>query len=109
MSGETYIWWFDKCHTKLGQSSDKEGAGTILFTKDWIRLLWEIWTDGRADGRTKLSNGAVSPLKNELCTGYMKCVFSVLAFDEVRSTYGMSEEVSSIYGDSRSNGFHWLH
>ena len=30
---------------------------------------------------------------------YMKRVFSVLAFDEDRSTYGMSEEVSSIYGD----------
>ena len=38
----------------LGQ----RGGGTILFTKDWMGLLWE----NENDGRTKLSNGAVSPL-----------------------------------------------
>ena len=38
-----YIWWFDKCHTNLSQSSDKEGG---------------------SDGRTKLSNGTVALLKN---------------------------------------------
>ena len=32
VSGEKYIWWFDKCHTNLSQSSDKQG-GTHGQTK----------------------------------------------------------------------------
>ena len=39
----------------------QSGGRTIFFTKDWMGLLWE---NGRTGGRTKLSNGAVSPLKN---------------------------------------------
>ena len=26
VSVTAYIWWFDKCHTNLSQSSDKEGG-----------------------------------------------------------------------------------
>ena len=29
VSGATYIWWFDKCHTNLSQSSDKEGGSDV--------------------------------------------------------------------------------
>ena len=61
-----YIWWFDKCHTKLGQSSDKEGGGDIFFL---LRIGWGFYGKNEiTGGRTKLSNGAVSPLKN-ICQG----------------------------------------
>ena len=40
VSGATYIyiyiWWLDKCHTNLGQSSDKEGGSdTFLLRIGW--------------------------------------------------------------------------
>ena len=38
-----YIWWFDKCHTKLGQSSDKEGH-THIFTKVLMGFAWDTHT-----------------------------------------------------------------
>ena len=46
----------------LGQGG--VGGRTILFTKDWMGLLWEKFSDRR----TKLSNGAVSLLKNSRST-----------------------------------------
>ena len=52
-----------KCHTKLGQSSDKEGG--TFFLRILLRIGWVLHRVlHRTNIRTKLSNGAVSPLKN---------------------------------------------
>ena len=53
--------------TNLGQSSDKEGGDTFLL-RILRRIRWVLHQVlHRTNIRTKLSNGAVSPLKKRKC------------------------------------------